>query len=195
MYQTAYFQIEDQHLPVKGIYDPSSRWNGWMNPAFTLENVKALEQYLMTFGEMHPAEDGTYFEVINDEVWEYSIEDGKQTDRGKVDPVTFEGESYYHICNFNWVWFIATMNDVTTELVEKLHKHRANKSLTVQFDSSERENDGRREGDYWRIYIMDSSENAILDDVIVYDEDTAETAVQFVTTNQEYTNHINVETY
>jgi hypothetical protein len=97
----SYFSLDDAFLPVMGYHDPKQNWNGWACPVFPMESVELILMYL---GQPDPDDDGTGWEIVNGELFQFYMERGIEQERTKEEPIIVDGIACYNVGAFNWVW-------------------------------------------------------------------------------------------
>jgi hypothetical protein len=116
----SYFSLDDAFLPVMGYHDPKQHWNGFACPAFPMESVELILMYL---GQPDTDEDGSYWELVNGELFEVYFEAGMEQERTKEEPIIVDGIPCYNIGAFNWVWGIDKRVMESNTLPDVLHEY------------------------------------------------------------------------
>ena len=102
------FFIDGFKGTFKGIYQPGQYWNGWFNPYFTLNEAKKVLKLQDT--KENCLNDGQHFYEFNEDFTALicHYEDGAPgcpQFSCSIEPATIiDGQKYFAIGFFNWVW-------------------------------------------------------------------------------------------
>lgn len=85
-----------------GIHDPKNTWNGFANPAFTLDVVRQIAALV---AEMNGDDIDDVLTVHDDgQVTYYYAEDGETE---TMPTIVVDGVTYFAVMNWEWCWEIA----------------------------------------------------------------------------------------
>ena len=103
-----FFTLESE-IFVKGIFNPSDRWNGWAKPLLPLASVVKVAEWLANC-EANPA-DGGVVTIVNGVPQWVEVNDDGYIVPTPIDPTIVEGVEYYSIGAGGWCWYEVTPSE------------------------------------------------------------------------------------
>lgn len=101
-YEQATFQLAGEGNFV-GIHIPSSRWNGWANPLFTIEEVQKIAQLVNEQNEESLDDAEGWLVVTPTSVNYHYADDGEEQ---PMPAFLVNGKAYYAVMNDAWCWSV-----------------------------------------------------------------------------------------
>jgi hypothetical protein len=96
-YVGAMFALDELGL-WHGVHNPSTRWNGWACPLFTLETCREIAEVINALPDNEER-----IVVTDSQVFSVFIGNGEE-ETGEYEPVTIDGVNFFALGAMGWVW-------------------------------------------------------------------------------------------
>jgi hypothetical protein len=119
-YVGAMFALDELGL-WQGVHNPSTGWNGWACPLFTLDVCRDIAEVINALPD-----NCEVIKVTDSEVFSIYT-DGDEVDTHEYEPVTIDGVNFYPLGSMGWVWEVTEQ-----KCYGCLHSHRV-----ISFDDAQ----------------------------------------------------------
>jgi hypothetical protein len=108
-----FFTLEDE-IFVRGIFNPSDRWNGWAKPLLPLASVVKVAEWLVKC-DANVADGGLPVVIDGVPHWVELDDNEEETLTTPIAPTVFEGVEYFDIGAGGWCWYEVTPSEPCDE--------------------------------------------------------------------------------